>query len=838
MQDKNDFEKPVDGQMSYEDLLGLNEMSEPSKETEKSKGENESGGEKHGIIFKALEEVLHDSMIPYTECVVMDRALPRVEDGLKPVQRRILYAMLELGVTPDKPYRKSARIVGDCLGKYHPHSDTSVYDAMTRMAQEFVLRAPLVDGHGNFGSVDGDSPAAMRYTEARLAPLAMELLRDLEKDTVRWSLNFDDTLKEPDMLPGRFPNLLVNGASGIAVGVATNIPPHNLGEVIDGVCAYIDNPNIKLEEMMKIIKAPDFPSGGELIFEDGLEQAYRTGKGKILIRSKVNVETIGDKTNIVITEIPYQVNKASLLQKIAELKETNKDKLSSIAEIRDESDRTGMRAVIRLKKDAQPKKILEYLFKATNLQVSFALNMVAIAGGKPKLLSLMEIISYYTAYQREIIVRRTKYDLNMAKERAHIVEGLLIAIKNIDEVIKIIKKSASVSEAKQKLRARFNLSEKQAQAILDMRLARLVNLEVTKLEEELAQLKEKIAEFERILASKRAQLEIVKKELGEIKKNYANPRRSRIMKNGDIKLEAHKESVEENKNYVVAISAGGTIKKVSQKNYSMSQKSLTDNSTLTDVHNQVLSLSAKDTILVFTNKGNVLKLQVEKLPECKWRDKGSSLYNIDKNALKDELPVSMLIPSSNTNILIYTKKGMIKRSTTEDMLTIKSFYQAVKVANDDIVIGAEVERIGSGVLMLTKNGMSLHFEKSDVPVQGRVSGGVKGINLEDDDSVVFAGQNDFTQIIAVTNNGYIKKLKSSDFPLAQRYRKGVKYINFAKDGKEVSFACAGDGNIVIAVDFGIKLLPLETKKLPVSDRLSQGSEVIKKQFFSLNKFLI
>ncbi len=413
--------------------------------------DNNNGGHT-GIIYKSLEEVFHDSMIPYTEHVVMDRALPRVEDGLKPVQRRILYSMMELGLYPDKPYRKSARIVGDCMGKYHPHGDSSVYDAMVRMSQDFVLRGPLVDGHGNFGSIDGDSAAAMRYTEARMTPLALELLRDLDKGTVKWSLNFDDTLKEPDMLPGRFPNLLVNGASGIAVGVATNIPPHNLGEVIDGVVAYIDNPNISLEKMMTIIKAPDFPTGGELILGDGLETAYRTGKGKITIRAKVGIETSGDKTSLIITELPYQVNKAQLLQKIAELKEQNKDKLSVISEIRDESDRKGMRAVIRLKKEANPKKVLEFLFKSTNLQVGFTFNMVAIAGGKPKLMSLLEIISYYTEYQREVIVRRTKFDLNVAKERAHIVEGLLIAIKNIDEVIKIIKKSANVTEAKTKLK--------------------------------------------------------------------------------------------------------------------------------------------------------------------------------------------------------------------------------------------------------------------------------------------------------------------------------------------------------------------------------------------------
>ncbi len=833
-------EEEREGQISYENLLG---KAEEVKELEipKSKDDDNGGdnGKSKGIIFRSLDEVLHDSMIPYTECVVLDRALPRVEDGLKPVQRRILYSMIELGVTPDKPYRKSARIVGDCLGKYHPHGDSSVYDAMTRMAQDFSLRAPLVDGHGNFGSVDGDSPAAMRYTEARLAPLALELTRDLEKDTVRWSLNFDDTLKEPDMLPGRFPNLLVNGASGIAVGVATNIPPHNLGEVIDGVVAYIDNPHIKLDEMMKIIKAPDFPTGGELIFDEGLRQAYETGKGKIIIRSKVRTETVGDKVSLIITEIPYQVNKANLLQKIAELKETNKDKLSAIAEIRDESDRNGMRAVIRLKKDANPKKILEYLFKATNLQVSYAINMVAIAGGKPKQLGLMEIISYYTAYQREIIVRRTKFELNAARERAHIVEGLLVAIKNIDEVIKIIKKSATTSEAKQKLRARFDLSERQAQAILDMRLARLVNLEVTKLEEELASLKERIAEYERILASKRAQLDIVKKEITEIKKAYSNPRRSQIAKTADIKLAEMKEEVadDERKNFVVALTAGGTIKKVSPRNYASSQKVLGENSTITDVHTKIMNVTSKDTILIITSKGNCVKTTVANLPECKWRDKGNSLLSVDKTASSNEKIVSFFLPTANTNVLVYTRDGLVKRSKIEDMITTKSYYQVCKLGDGDEVIGAEIERAGS-ILMLTKNGMSLNFDKSDIPVQGRISGGVRGINMDDGDKVIFAGQNDFSQIVLLTNNGYVKRISAKDFPLAQRYRKGVKYINFANGGKDVVFACSGDGNIVLAVDFGLKILPLETKKLPLSDRLATGNEIIKKQFISISQYLV
>ncbi len=792
-----------------------------------------------GIIYKDMSEVLHDSMIPYTETVVMDRALPRVEDGLKPVQRRILYSMLELSITPDKPHRKSARIVGDCLGKYHPHGDSSVYDAMCRMAQNWVMRAPLVDGHGNFGSVDGDSPAAMRYTEARLTPLAMELMRDLEKDTVRWSLNFDDTLKEPDMMPGRFPNLLVNGATGIAVGVATNIPPHNLGEAIDGVVAYINNPNIKIEQLMRFIKAPDFPSGGEIIDVDGgLEQAYKTGKGKILIRAKVSVEKTGDKCSLIITELPYQVNKAQLLQKIAELKEQNKEKYSAITEIRDESDRTGMRAVIRLKKEANPKKVLELLFKATNLQISYGINMVAIAGGKPKQLNLLEIVSYYAQYQREVIVRRTKYDLNIAKERAHIVEGLLIAIKNIDEVIKIIKKSSTTTEAKQRLRDKFNLSERQAQAILDMRLARLVHLEVTKLEEELAELKRRIAEYEEILSSKKLQFDVVKKELTEIKKNFNNPRRSQITSDAEIVLQTIAEDSEDNdKDYVVAITAGNTIKKVTAKNYSMSQKNLTDNSTINDVPIQIENLAGGDTILIFTSHGNAIKTTVSQIKECKWRDKGVSLLSIDKSVVLNEVPVKIMKATQEGSILFMTKYGMVKKSEAKELIVNKSFYQVCKLNDGDEVKNVEIDKNGKSILMLTRKGMSLNFDKVDIPTQGRISGSVKGINLDDGDSVIFAKQVDFSHIVVVTDNGYIKKIPVKEFPIAQRYRKGLKYITFAKNCQNVFYACDVTNNAILAVDFGLKILPLDTKKLPETERLATGNEIIKKNFFTINKMI-
>ena len=836
----NLFEEQDQMEEISNEALALHEKYEESlKKVEKRERVMEEtsfyGDGGSGIITKNLSDVLHDSMIPYTEHVVMDRALPRVEDGLKPVQRRILYSMMELGLTPDKPYRKSARIVGDCMGKYHPHGDSSVYDAMVRMSQDFVLRAPLIDGHGNFGSVDGDSAAAMRYTEARMTPLALELLRDIEKDTVRWSLNFDDTLKEPDILPGRFPNLLVNGASGIAVGVATNIPPHNLGEVIDGVVAYINKPNITLSEMMKIIKGPDFPTGGELILGDGLKSAYETGKGKITIRAKVGIEQNGDRQSLVITELPYQVNKALLLQKIAELKEKNKDKLQDISEIRDESDRSGMRAIIRLKKDANAKKILAYLFQNTNMQLSYAINMVAIAGGKPKQMGLMEIISYYTAFQRDVIVRRTKYDLDVAKERAHIVEGLLIAIKNIDAVIKIIKTSANVGEAKTRLRAKFALSEKQAQAILDMRLARLVNLEVTKLQQELKELKEKIKNFEAILNSKKLQLEVVKAEILEIKRRFNSPRRSQQTKTDDIVLKAVEEvTFEDTREFYLLLTAGKTVKKVNMASYLKSNRTVSDGSTLFDIVTTKLKVKATDQVLILTEKGNCIKTSADKIAECKWRDKGVTLKQIDRSVDIMETPVSIL-PVGKDEIIMLTKKGMAKRMKTEDGVITKSYYQVLKVAEDDAMINAEIVEKGKNILMFTSHGFTVNFDTAEVPLQGRISGGVMGVNLEKDDYVVMACQNHFDSVMVITDNGYVKRLSTHQIPTCARYRKGVKYVTFAGNGKKVLFVGGTDKAVI---DQGLQFKIVEAKKVKVSnDRLASGVQEVKQKVLDAYSFV-
>ena len=786
-----------------------------------------------GIILTSLEEVLHNSMIPYTEHVVLDRALPRVEDGLKPVQRRILYTMMELGLQPDKQFRKSARIVGDCMGKYHPHGDSSVYDAMVRMAQDYLLREPLVLGHGNFGSIDGDSAAAMRYTEAKLTPLAMELLRDIDKNTVRWVYNFDDTLKEPSMLPGRFPNLLVNGAYGIAVGVATNIPPHNLAEVIEGVVAYIENPKISLEEMMKIIKAPDFPTGGIIIAGEDLEQAYRTGKGKIIIRAKTHIEEKSDKKYIIITEIPYQTNKASLLQKIAEIRELNKNTLSGIVEIRDESDRKGMRAVIRLRKEADEHFILEQLFKQTPLQVTFGINMVAIANGKPKQMGLLEIISYYVEYQREIIYKRTKFELDQAKERAHILEGLLIAIKNIDEVIKIIKSSASVSEAKLKLKSKFYLSEKQAQAILDMRLARLVNLEVNKLKEELEQLKIKIAELTKIYESKKLQLAVVKNELNEIKRKFKTQRKSVIDKNikiSDVKVRVKNQPVVFETEVVIGITAKGNLKSIPIKNFNLAQKDITSSTTLEYIHTQLIKTYNTAKVIIFTNKGNCYKTTVNNIPETKWKEKGVILKNIDKRIASDEKAIKLIVlpeKFNNEDIVFYTSSGMVKRTKFEDYNIAKSYYQAIKLKEKEELLNVELFKEEGSILFVSDNSMTLNFEKKDIPIQGRISSGVKGMNIEDNEKIVFGTQIDKSGYLTIiTNKGNAKRIAVAEFGLSARYRKGLRAINIKGDEK-IIFANFDNEKPDVVAEINEEIVQI--KDIPILSRISEGKKIISKK---------
>ncbi|MBQ9081437.1 MAG: DNA topoisomerase 4 subunit A, partial [Clostridia bacterium] len=735
------------------------------------------------LIVAPLEEVLHNSMLPYAEYVILDRALPRVEDGLKPVQRRILYTMNEMGLTPDKPHKKCARIVGDCMGKYHPHGDSSVYDAMVRLAQDFNMGQTLVDGHGNFGSVDGDSAAAMRYTEARMAPLALEMLRDLDKDTVPWQPNFDDSLKEPTLLPGRIPNLLVNGAYGIAVGLATNIPPHNLAEVIDGVMAYIDNPKIKLDQMINYIPAPDFPTGGYIIANE-LYQAYHSGKGKITLRAKIHVEPDGEKKLIVITEIPYQVNKASLLRKIAELRAEKKDKiLESVMDIADESDRSGMRAVIKVKGDADIEGILKYLRKNTDLEITFGINMVAIADGKPQQLGLMQIIRHYVEYQREVVLRRTKFDLAQAKERCHILEGLIIAVRNIDEVIAIIKKAESTSDARQKLRERFTLSERQAQAILDLRLARLTKLEIFKLEKELADLKILIEKLTQIVNSTRLQLNVVKDELWEIRKKYKRPRRSELV------LDEKEPAVP----CVLCAMADGTLKCVSEKNYNMSYKGVSARTTANNILSFRLPVQSDKTVLAFSDRGNCYKLNPERLT-CKLSDKGYTLRHFFDEAEENERAVAFFEEGKNTegDLLFITRCGMLKRTAYAEYNVNKPVYQAIRLNEGDALLTVEkfiTDDENETVFFVTQLGNCLNTQMDDIPVQGRVSGGVKGINLAEGDRVVFARQiNGEGEIIIATKQGRFKRVISCHIDPSPRYRKGCRITTFTDTSDEIIFA--------------------------------------------------
>lgn len=799
------------------------EKKEEPQEQPKSTGE---------VFLTPLEEVLPNSMLPYAEYVILDRALPRVEDGLKPVQRRILYTMYDMGLTPDKPHKKSARIVGECMGKYHPHGDSSVYDAMVRMAQDFNMRMTLVNGHGNFGSVDGDPAAAMRYTEARLEPLALELLRDIEKDTVRFTLNFDDSLKEPETLPGRFPNLLVNGASGIAVGLATNIPPHNLGEVIDGVVAYIDNPHIKLFEMMKYIKAPDFPTGGYIIANE-LLQAYETGKGKITLRAKVNVEEgDNDKKHIVITELPYQVNKAKLLTKIAELREEKKDILGGISEITDESDRGGMRAVIRVKKDADVDKILAALYKFTDLECSFGINMVAIADGKPQQMGLLDIIKHYVVYQREVVLRRTKYDLNQAKERCHILEGLIIAVRNIDEVIKIIKTSESVPNARQRLRERFELSERQAQAILDLRLARLTKLEIYKLEQELEELRKLIARLTAIVESKRLQMQVVQEELKEIKKQYKGERRSNLVFDvADIKVEKF-DDVKPAVNCVLVYTADDKIKVVQEKNFNMSDKNITERSGAGDILRLILRTATDKVVYSFTNMGNCYKIDFEGIEPGKLKEKGMAYAELCPDAQEGERPVAFYEVGEKMpkgSLLFYSKLGYVKKSDWKEYNILKYAFQAVKVNEGDEIIGIETDDPDPTVTLffVTANGMCLNAYKNDIPTQGRISAGVRGVALSEGDYVVYAGQIDGEgEIIVATDGNTIKKVIASQIDPMARYRKGVKIVDLGKGRKVVySDYVTQPYKFAVKMDDGSFVQADTEDNITIEDRTTKGKNI-------------
>jgi len=782
------------------------------------------------IIDNSLEEMLHNSFMTYAEYVILERALPRVEDGLKPVQRRILYTMNELGLVPDKPYKKSARIVGECLGKYHPHGDTSVYEAMVRLAQPYSMREPLVDGHGNFGSMDGDSAAAMRYTEARLSPLAMEMLRDLGKDTVPFRPNFDDSEWEPDMLPARFPNLLVNGASGIAVGLATNIPPHNLGEVIDGVVLRLDDPECTLRAVMRHIKAPDFPTGGYIVNPEELVQAYETGRGKIYLRAKAVIEKSSNgKTLIVISEVPYEVKKSSMLEKILAVSEAKKDIFASIDDIRDESDREGVRAVIEIKKGVDPQKILGLLYKYSDLQVTFGINSMAIAKGVPMQLGLLAILDYYIAHQKDVVTRRTQFDLEKAEKREHILQGLIIAVENIDRVIKIIRGSKDVREAKASLMSAFNLTGVQAQAILDMRLARLTALEIDTLRTEYRDVLALIEYLNSILDSPTKLIEVIKEELLEIKRKYAGKRRTQIV-HVDMAAEEPDESefkvVEE---CAVILSQSLHLKRLSTKAL---QKGLESNG-LDDKHEprMLLSTDTDSKIYAFTSKGNLYILPVSSIPEGRLKEAGKPLTAIMAGVDTDERILGLFdFKSFDGQMLFATKNGMVKAASLCEFDAKKSRILACGIKEGDQLITVQAWDEKQNMLFVTASGMSICISKEEISKMGRAAKGVGAINLQKGDEVVLAVQTGANggMVLCMTEKGYAKKTPIGEYEVQGRNGKGLKTFNLTgQTGQRIAGAVVLDKPCVLtATQKSGDVTALKSDDIPEEPRNSKGEQVV------------
>lgn len=741
------------------------------------------------IIEQPLERAIHDYMMPYAESVILDRALPRVEDGLKPVQRRILYTMHELNMKPDGPYKKSARVVGDCLGKYHPHGDTSVYGAMVNLAQDFNMRAPLVDGNGNFGSIDGDSAAAMRYTEVKLAPLACELLRDLDKDTVKWNKNFDDSLKEPDVLPGKFPNLLVNGSAGIAIGLATKIPPHNLTEVIDGTVAVIDNPKITIDELLGIIRGPDFPTGGFIAEGDSFKDIYTTGRGKIIMRAKVDIENDNGKQNIIVHEIPYNVNKSSLQIKIKELRDDLAEKqgknsiLAGIQEIVDESDRNGIRVAIKLKKGEDATKVLDFLYQKTDLQCNFNVNMIAIADGRPQQLGLIQILKYYIAHQREVVLKRSQFDLNNAKKREHILDGYAIILPDIDNVVQIIKTSSSRSEARDRLRQAYSLSERQADAILDLKLVNLTKLEVGRIEKELAEVKKLIATLTKIVNSKAEQLAVVRTELLEVRNKYRMKRLTTIVSNLDeIEHKPFEASKTATKRGYVLCGADGTLKFAGKVEY-LNSGARTKPADIYDVVKDHVYFDGSGYVYAFTDKGNCVRVDVDAIADGRSKNGGTEIFNLAKDAEIGERCVKLMTfgeKDEDKEIYFFTKNGMVKKSFVRDYIVNKNFYKAVVLKDDDEVLNVEIKQDDTSVFMISDDGFCVNIPHEEFNSTGRISGGVIGMSLNDKAHVLFAGQLEQDpidkiaagELIFITKTGFAKRVYASNVETMKRARKG------------------------------------------------------------------
>ena len=786
-----------------------------------------------GVKGINISTEMRTSFLDYAMSVIVSRALPDVRDGLKPVHRRILYGMQELGNTPDKPHKKSARIVGDVMGKYHPHGDSSIYEAMVRMAQHWSYRYMLVDGHGNFGSVDGDGAAAMRYTESRMSKIAMELLRDINKNTIDYKDNYDGQEKEPVVLPSRFPNLLVNGASGIAVGMATNIPSHNLGEVIDGVLALAENPAITIEELMGIIPGPDFPTGGIILGRSGIRRAYETGRGSVLIRAKVEIEhKASGKEVIIVTELPYQVNKARLIEKIAEL--VRDKKIDGITHLADESDRNGMRIVIEVRKDANSHVLLNNLYKQTALQSSFGVNMLALVDNQPKVLNIKEMLYYYLEHQKVVIRRRTQYELNKAEDRAHILEGLRIALDHIDEIIALIRASRTGEEAKNGLMEKFNLSERQAQAILDMRLQRLTGLERDKIEDEYTALIKLIEELKFILANEYRVLEIIKEEITEIKDRYSDKRRTEIVAGGAEVLED--EDLIPVENSVLTLTNKGYIKRLpantykSQKRGGRGVQGMGTNED--DFVEHLLYTSTHDTILFFTNKGKVYRARGFEVPEYGRTAKGLPLINL-LGIEKDEQVTAMIPMASfeeDSYFIFTTKHGVTKRTPVSGFAHIRANgLIAISLREEDELIAVRLTDGKKQIIIGTRQGKLVRFEENDIRSMGRTAGGVRGIRLKDDDYVVGMEIIEPDQeILVVTENGYGKRTPESEYRLQSRGGMGVKTCQITEKNGPLSAVKAVDGTEdLMLITINGMLIRMDVNDISITGRSTQGVRLMR-----------
>ncbi len=783
-------------------------------------------------ILVPIEDEVKVSYLNYAMSVIVSRALPDVRDGLKPVHRRILYAMNESGLRHDRPYKKTARIVGEVLGKYHPHGDQSVYDALVRMAQDFSLRYPLIDGQGNFGSIDGDAPAAMRYTEARLAKIADEILRDINKETVDFIPNYDDSLKEPVVLPSALPTLLINGASGIAVGMATNIPPHNLREVVSAIVAQIDNPDITIDELMKYIKGPDFPTGGIIFGRKGIRDAYKTGKGKIVVRARVTLETgKSGKEMIIVKELPYQVNKANLIVKIADL--VRDRQIEGISDLRDESDRHGMRIVIELKRNVAPKLILNKLFIHTNLQVNFAVNSLALVNGVPRELSLKDFISEFIKHRREVVIRRSKYELRKAEERAHILEGLKIALENIDEVVAIIKKSRNVDTARSNLIKRFKLSEKQAQAILDMRLQKLTSLETRKIIEELKEVKARIKYLKALLASEKMILDVVKQETLEIGKTYGDERRTEIM--DEEVEEINIEDLIAKEDMVILISHNNLIKRIPVSAYRRQNRggkgSQSVNLRTDDFIENIFIASTHDYIMFITNEGLAYWLKVYEIPEGSRTSRGQSIKTLISISNDEEITAVVALNSfsEDTYLFMATNRGIVKRVKASDFVNAKSRgIRAIKLDKNDKLISAKMTTGNDDVVLITRKGHALRFNESNVRVMGRATRGVQGIKLSPDDELVgVVNVNKNEEIFVISEFGFGKMMKYDLFsPHGRGTRGQICYKVSDKTGEIAGVLSVGKKDDVICITSQGIAIKIRSKQIPSQGRAAMGVRMV------------